>query len=304
MRVPESFFKGEIRQSFYVEKLMKKAWAAQIEVLHDVDILCKKHNIQYFADFGTLLGAIRHKGFIPWDDDIDICMKREDYIRFCDIVQKELKGQYEIVNIHTDPTWTQMLARITNSKRIGFEEERLKKFHGCPFAVGLDIFPLDYIAPNEEDDKLQCYIIKILEVTINEFKKDEMTIEEKIDTIHSIEKMCGVVFDYNKPLDIQLRKLEEDICMIYKEEESEYLADIMVTHAYRNSPIIHKKEWFESSIEVPFEYTTIQIPIGYEQVLIKEFGENYMQPRIEVCAHSYPFYKEQLYKIYEANGNR
>ena len=94
MNVPESFFKGEIRNSFYVEKLMKKVWAAQLEVLHDVDMLCKKHNIQYFADYGTLLGAVRHKGFIPWDDDMDISMKREDYTKFCEIAQKELAGTY------------------------------------------------------------------------------------------------------------------------------------------------------------------------------------------------------------------
>ena len=154
MNVPESFFKGEIRNSFYVEKLMKKVWAAQLEVLNDVDVLCKKHNIQYFADYGTLLGAVRHKGFIPWDDDMDISMKREDYTKFCEIAQKELAGTYEIVNIHTDPTWNQLLGRIINSREISFDDERLEKFHNCPFAVGLDICPLDYLAPNKEEDEL------------------------------------------------------------------------------------------------------------------------------------------------------
>lgn len=303
MNVPESFLKGEIREGFYVEKLMKMAWAAQLEVLHDVDTLCKKHNIQYFADYGTLLGAIRHKGFIPWDDDIDIAMKREDYMRFCNVAQDEFKGQYEILNIHTDKKWTQMLARIVNGERIQFGQDRIKKYHGCPFVVGLDIFPLDYVAPNEDEDALQCYIIRILEFTINEFKRNEFTIKQKIDAMHSIEKMCGVQFDYNKPFDIQLRILEENICMLYKEEEADYLADIMVVKACTNEPIIHKKEWYASTIEVPFEYTTIQVPVGYEQVLIKEFGKDYMIPKIENSWHDYPFYKDQLYKMYEANGN-
>lgn len=69
---------------------MKRAWAAELEVLSEIDKICKKHNIQYFADWGTLLAAVRHEGFIPWDDDLDITMKREDYHRFMEIAQTEL----------------------------------------------------------------------------------------------------------------------------------------------------------------------------------------------------------------------
>jgi lipopolysaccharide cholinephosphotransferase len=305
MNVPESFFKGEIRNSFYVEKLMKKVWAAQLEVLNDVDVLCKKHNIQYFADYGTLLGAVRHKGFIPWDDDMDISMKREDYTKFCEIAQKELAGTYEIVNIHTDPTWNQLLGRIINSREISFDDERLEKFHNCPFAVGLDIFPLDYLAPNKEEDELQCNIIRILQVTINELEKDNLKEEEIISTIQAIENMCSVKFDSNRPYIIQIRELKERICMLYTNEESEYVAS-MGEHACKTPPelYVYPKEYYSSAIEVPFEYTTIPIPVGYEKILIQKYGENYMVPQIGGSNHDYPFYKDQLQLIYEANGNR
>jgi lipopolysaccharide cholinephosphotransferase len=305
MNVPESFFKGEIRNSFYVEKLMKKVWAAQLEVLHDVDMLCKKHNIQYFADYGTLLGAVRHKGFIPWDDDMDISMKREDYTKFCEIAQKELAGTYEIINIHTDPTWNQLLGRIINGREISFDDERLEKFHNCPFVVGLDIFPLDYLAPNKEEDELQCNIIRILQVTMNELEKDNLKEEEIISTIQAIENMCSVKFDRNRPYIIQIRELKERICMLYTNEESEYVAS-MGEHACKTPPelYVYPKEYYSSAIEVPFEYTTIPIPVGYEKILIQKYGENYMVPQIGGSNHDYPFYKEQLQLIYEANGNR
>lgn len=305
MNVPESFFKGEIRNSFYVEKLMKKVWAAQLEVLNDVDVLCKKHNIQYFADYGTLLGAVRHKGFIPWDDDMDISMKREDYTKFCEIAQKELAGTYEIINIHTDPTWNQLLGRIINGREISFDDERLEKFHNCPFVVGLDIFPLDYLAPNKEEDELQCNIIRILQVTMNELEKDNLKEEEIISTIQAIENMCSVKFDRNRPYIIQIRELKERICMLYTNEESEYVAS-MGEHACKTPPelYVYPKEYYSSAIEVPFEYTTIPIPVGYEKILIQKYGENYMVPQIGGSNHDYPFYKEQLQLIYEANGNR
>lgn len=71
--------KKEVRCDFEISAMMKRAWAAQMEVLEVVDEICQRNGLQYFADWGTLLGAIRHQGFIPWDDDIDICMKRKDY---------------------------------------------------------------------------------------------------------------------------------------------------------------------------------------------------------------------------------
>ena len=86
MNIPDGFLEGEIRNSFYVETMMKKTWAAQLKVLSVVDEICKKNNIQYFADWGTLLGAVRHKGYIPWDDEMDITMKLDVYTKFCSIV--------------------------------------------------------------------------------------------------------------------------------------------------------------------------------------------------------------------------
>ena len=66
------FFEAEEREGFFVSSMMKRYWAAQLKVLSDVARVCKKHNIRWFADCGTLLGAVRHGGYIPWDDDLDI----------------------------------------------------------------------------------------------------------------------------------------------------------------------------------------------------------------------------------------
>ena len=68
----KEYFEDEVRDGFYVPAQMKHAWAAQLEVLNDIDKACTENEIQYFAEWGTLLGAVRHHGFIPWDDDMDI----------------------------------------------------------------------------------------------------------------------------------------------------------------------------------------------------------------------------------------
>ena len=82
----KTFFEEEERCGFVVEPMMKSVWAAQLEVLENIDRICKENGIKYFADWGTLLGAVRHKGFVPWDDDMDICMLRPDYLRFIDVL--------------------------------------------------------------------------------------------------------------------------------------------------------------------------------------------------------------------------
>ena len=162
MELSKSFFEDEVRDGFYVTSDMKHAWAAQLEVLNDVDKACRENGIQYFAEWGTLLGAVRHHGFIPWDDDMDICMKRPDYNRFLQIADQIMPEGYKIFNISSDEDNDNMLTRIINGRAINFEKTHLEKFHGFPYVSGIDIFPLDFIAPNREDDDFQCELISIV----------------------------------------------------------------------------------------------------------------------------------------------
>ena len=72
MEVSNSYLEDEVREGFFVPSIMKRAWTVELQVLEEVDKLCQRHGISWFAEWGTLLGAVRHQGFIPWDDDIDV----------------------------------------------------------------------------------------------------------------------------------------------------------------------------------------------------------------------------------------
>ncbi len=300
MNIPGGYLNGEIRDGFYVESTMKKAWAAEIEVLNEVDRICRQHDIQYFADWGTLLGTIRHKGFVPWDDDMDITMKREDYTRFCQIVRQE-QGELEIINFHTDPEWKDMLSRVINGRSVNYTEEHLRKYHGFPYVAGLDIFPLDYVAPTEEEDKLQCSMISIVEAFSANIRNNTATPEEIEQTTKDIEQMCGVKFNNLEPLATQLLKLGERLSMMYTDEESHAVA-LMGDHAGPRPLDVYPKEYYSESIYMPFEYTTIPVPVGYEKILIQKYGENYMIPYLGGTNHEYPFYRKQQREVYRQMG--
>lgn len=84
-------YHDEMRAGFLVTTDRKKIWNVELNLLVEVDRICQNHGITYFADYGTLLGAVRHQGFIPWDDDIDLVMLRPDYERFKEIAMNEIK---------------------------------------------------------------------------------------------------------------------------------------------------------------------------------------------------------------------
>ena len=109
---PDNYFEKEIRNGFEVSSMMKRAWAGQIEVLSVIREICERHNILWFADYGTLLGAVRHKGFIPWDDDLDIEMLYRDYKRLMEVLPFELPSNLVLQTMHTDSNYVAPYAKL------------------------------------------------------------------------------------------------------------------------------------------------------------------------------------------------
>lgn len=94
------------------ENTLRKMQLRLLDILVEIDRVCRKHNIQYWIDFGTLLGAVRHGGFIPWDDDIDVSMPSEDYHKFLEIAPKELSEPYFLQTKETDPSYRLLLNKV------------------------------------------------------------------------------------------------------------------------------------------------------------------------------------------------
>lgn len=298
MEIQESFFEDEVRAGYFVPAMMKRAWASQLEVLEDIDKVCRKYDIPYFADSGTLLGAVRHGGFIPWDDDLDIAMKREDYERFLKIAERELPKDYWIVNIHTQPEFDELFTRVANSRNVRFDREFLDRFHGFPFVSGLDIFPLDYLPAEEGEQELLHSLLNAV-IRCAEGVRDHG--EEELESqIHMVEELCGVKLDRSRPAQNELFLLAEKLCMMYSEEEAEELTMMVVWLKDRN----HKssKKFHKGQVWLPFEMTQIPVPALYDAALRYQYGAGYMEPVRQWDTHEYPFYEDMANMVRKRIG--
>lgn len=289
MEFPKSYFEDEVRSGFYVPSMMKRAWAAQIEVLEDIEKVCRKHNIHYQADYGTLIGAIRHGGFIPWDDDMDISMLRKDYDKFNEVALDELPEGYGILNFDNsqDGSHDSYLTRLFNGRRIRLDRDFLNKFHGFPFVAGMDIFPLDYIPPTEEEDKMLIQQIGALSTVADMLGGEKR--EETEEYLEEIEKIYDIKLDKTKPLKRQLFQMAEKLCREYTGEGSEYVTNVASRTIWDYKEPI---KFYKETIRLPFEEGHIDVPIGYDGALRHKTWE-YMEPMRYNDGHTYPFYNKQ-----------
>ena len=308
-----SFFDKEKRRSFIVGEPMKRSWAADLKILEDVKGVCEKYSLNIFACYGTLLGAIRDHGFIAWDDDIDLGLVGKDYEIFLDIFEKECGEKYNILNPYTR-SWHHMnFTHISNGKEMNFSREYMKKWYGCPFMAGPDIFPYYYIPRNPEDEKFILHMLGKIDNTLalfkqsnemaaqkGELKSDDSIIQALTYNLYELQSATGYEFKNERPLDNQLEILYDQVCRITEESEADYVCryDEYTANKTKKFP----KEYFTSIISVPFENTTMPVPIGYDEVLTKRFGWEYIIPKREAAAHDYPFFKKQLLEdIYSAD---
>ncbi len=151
---PDYYFNDEIRSGFNVPEMMKRCWAAHLKILEELKVLFDKYDLTYYADFGTLLGAIRHGGIIPWDDDVDISMPRADFMKLIEHAD-EIGGGLTIRSVYNTETFTNFHAVATHKvDTLKWDEKRMEEYYGCPFICYIDIFPMDYIPRDPEKKKL------------------------------------------------------------------------------------------------------------------------------------------------------
>lgn len=321
LNIPKSFFEEETRDGYYISEMMKRSWAAQLSILDALKKIFSKYGLKYFADYGTLLGAVRHKGYIPWDDDLDIAMPRKDLMILLEHAD-ELDDGLIIRSVYNSETYMNFNVVVTQkAETLKWDEDRMDKFYGCPFICYVDIFPWDFVPRDEEKLKIQSnmyslafklmYDLRNIEtvmfqgktVTFRELGKPQyMKYQALQDLINGcrqlgrlLEKyMEGIRIDPDKKLRQQLCIIADTIAQMCPEDEADYVDYFTV---YSDGGTVRprkRKDWQESSVELPFEFGTISAPNEYIKVIESKYGSEYLKPVRFTSAHGYPFFRDEI----------
>lgn len=298
------FFKDEVRNGFYIPTAIKQAWAAELDVLEVIDNICQKHNIKYFADWGTFLGAVRHGGFVPWDDDLDIAMLRPDYDRFRKVVDSELPEGFVIHDFSRKENHWLFLMRVVNNEKMCFTEEYLEKHNNFPWLAGVDIFVKDYLYRDEEKEKRRDKsIMNILAVAdaVTEGKIYPQILSSQLNDIKKRYRISLPGKYRKRDISIALYKLADELMARTKYDEADKIGQIFPWILKNGVGVAEDKEKYERTIRLPFEDTTIPVPVAYIDTLSFRYRK-YFELHKVWKGHEYPFFEGQKQEIEKLSG--
>ncbi len=258
----------EIICGYKVSAQMKRIWAMELDMVEKFVEVCQKHSLNYSIMGGTLLGAVRHKGFIPWDNDIDILMPREDFNKLLRIGPESFKKPlFFQTPVTEDSRYFSTYVKIRNEKGTAGTREEYESGINC--GMFIDVFCLDEI-PNSRTAR-KWYFKRLSEIAkMHRFAMGKSLKKGIINDIkHSLQRMVYRVV-YHSPN-------VATIFDIYQKTAGKYAGTgcYQVAHqafGYRENFVWDKKDW-DSQILLDFEYLKLNAPSGFDSILKKQYGD-------------------------------
>lgn len=266
-------------KSCYINKeRLRKLQLIELDILKEIDRICKKNKITYYLGEGTLLGAIRHQGFIPWDDDLDIVMPREDYEKFLNIAVNELKETYSCLNEKTESTYYLPFTKIITKDNLGFIN-KLDKFEDQYNGPFVDIFPLDYYHTTETKEVERKYR------TIRKIR-DELLLKAKYIKPGTYKRVYYQFLSRFATYEQLHRQLYKEVTK--SDKDSKYLCNF--ASSYHPSRQIVPKEVYGEPRYVPFEDGLYPVPREAEKLLKTIYGDYMKMPSVRKRISRHSFY--------------
>ncbi len=261
---------------------MRQRLLSMAEYLQNI---CKENGLKMFLSGGTLLGAVRHKGFIPWDDDIDVHMPRPDYDRLIKIFrEKENIGKYKLLSHELNDKYVYTFAKLVDDDTLLIEDDI---YSGVDMGLYLDIFPIDGLGDDiataeKQMKKMNKYLVMNYALLVKPWRK-RCTFFKNF----AIELMrCAVkIYGINR-LHKKIRKLAKSLPYEQCEYVGEYIDQV------GSNRIVRRSEIYGDSVDMQFEGLILPAPVGWDKYLTKFYGDYMQLPPEEkrVATHGYILY--------------
>lgn len=251
-----------------------------MEYIHEV---CQKIGVKYFLAYGSLIGAVRHKGFIPWDDDMDICMLREDYEKLQDYLIAHPDDRYEVMSYKNNLNYVYPFMKVQDNQTYLLEEDvRIDSNMG----IYVDIFPVDgYEDDSAFKDKMTS-LIKKRQLSCYTFKG----ITNTKSILNSLIRYISLIIFYFTNTNEYVKQIDE-LAQSRKVDDYEFIDYLIYKDMHKP---VWKREWLEQTITGEFEGKEFMIPKNYHEILISDYGDYTQLPPVELRFSHHDF---QLWKI-------
>ena len=270
------------------ELSLKEVHGYTLTLIQKLDELCRQLDVKYVVWYGSLLGAIRHKGFIPWDDDFDVIMPRPDYEKFaayCRTHEKEL-GSYRLIDKNTRSDYPYNIARFSDTSY----HMILDGYSDAGMGLFLDVYPFDGIGDDPEQARKKIlWRKKLYAIGWNSAIRQQAVETRKGLKEQLVKRLIYLWAKHKSPH--YFYRLYDKLADLYSYEGSSYVTEVVWDMDF--VPI--KKEWLDDLIRVPFENITVPVPRAYDTVLTLLYGDYMTPPPVEqqVPTHSYRLYIEE-----------
>jgi len=251
----------------------------QLEILLDVHKFCQEKNIKYSLACGTLIGAIRHKGFIPWDDDIDICLLREEYKKLEDAFPKLLNGKYQFLTLNRDNDWYMPWGKVIDTRTVLTEETRYKNKN---LGVFIDVFPMDDVYDTKktflEWNKTRRFLLH------RWFLKNA-----RFPRTWNFKRYVHLILERILLIPFSMRNLAKLIDIHIQKPNDKGYTRVFESCDSLGARHNQSKEDFEDYIDVDFEGYKFKAMAGYDDYLHNIYGDYMILPPMEkrVSHHSF-----------------
>lgn len=255
---------------------LRKVQLVQLEIAKEIKRICEDNGISYWLDAGSLLGAVRHNGFIPWDDDLDIGMLRRDYERFLQIAPMKLKKEYQLMEWKLTPE--SHYTPFAKVRKLGTIYQEARDTRGKNNGIYVDIFPYDVFPIDQKDQKWQRNKVDLLKkvIAVKHGDKPWKRINET-NWIQFAKYIPIIILSWFTPE--KAKDYFDEVHQKFNEQKG--FSHYSITDAERYGQWLVKRECLETLAPLPFEDDLFFCPVEFDKYLTDIYGDYMQFPPVE-----------------------